>query len=118
MDLGQVTLSQMRYAVAIGELQSFRLAAQRCHVSQSGLSMQIQRLEELLGVVLFDRGRKPVLPTREGEAALALARSHSAHPDTEVALRRERLALAAALAVGACPAAGVDGDARSLLRRP
>lgn len=75
MDLGQVTLSQMRYAVAIGELKSFRLAAQRCHVSQSGLSMQIQRLEELLGVVLFDRGRKPVLPTREGEAALGQMRS-------------------------------------------
>ena len=41
-----------------------------------------------------------LLAAGEGEAALALARSHSAHPDTEVALRRERLALAAALAVG------------------
>ncbi|WP_086618245.1 bifunctional [glutamate--ammonia ligase]-adenylyl-L-tyrosine phosphorylase/[glutamate--ammonia-ligase] adenylyltransferase [Erythrobacter tepidarius] len=41
-----------------------------------------------------------LLAAGEGEAALALARSHSAHPDTGVALRRERLALAAALAVG------------------
>lgn len=65
-----MTLTQMRYAVAVDDTQSFRLAAQRCHVSQSGLSMQIQRLEELLQVVLFDRSRKPVLVTADGEAAL------------------------------------------------
>ncbi|MFN3864665.1 MAG: bifunctional [glutamate--ammonia ligase]-adenylyl-L-tyrosine phosphorylase/[glutamate--ammonia-ligase] adenylyltransferase [Erythrobacter sp.] len=41
-----------------------------------------------------------LLAAGEGEAALALARAHSAHRDTEVALRRERLALATALAVG------------------
>ncbi len=41
-----------------------------------------------------------LLERGEGEAALAFARAHSEHPDTEVALRRERLALAAALAVG------------------
>lgn len=75
MDLSQVTLTQMRYAVAVGETLSFRLAAQRCHVSQSGLSMQIQRLEELLGTVLFDRTRKPVLLTPSGEAALSQMRS-------------------------------------------
>jgi LysR family hydrogen peroxide-inducible transcriptional activator len=66
MDLSQVTLTQMRYAVAVQEAQSFRQAAERCHVSQSGLSMQVQKLEELLGVVLFDRSKKPVLVTLEG----------------------------------------------------
>lgn len=75
MDLSQVTLTQMRYAVAVDETQSFRLAAQRCHVSQSGLSMQIQRLEDLLEVVLFDRSRKPVLVTTDGEAALRQMRT-------------------------------------------
>lgn len=74
MDLDQVTLTQMRYAVAVGETRNFRLAAEGCHVSQSGLSMQIQRLEELLAVVLFDRSKKPVLVTQEGEAALAQMR--------------------------------------------
>ena len=75
MDLGQVTLTQMRYAVAIAEAGSFRVAAERCHVSQSGLSMQVQKLEELLGAVLFDRSRKPVLPTPAGGAAIAQMRA-------------------------------------------
>lgn len=70
MDLAQVTLTQMRYAVAVQDTHSFRQAAERCHVSQSGLSMQIQKLEELLGVVLFDRSKKPVLVTVEGLPAL------------------------------------------------
>jgi LysR family hydrogen peroxide-inducible transcriptional activator len=75
MDLSQVTLAQMRYAVAVDEARSFRLAAERSHVSQSGLSMQIQKLEELLDTVLFDRSKKPVLVTREGEAALEQMRA-------------------------------------------
>lgn len=69
-----MTLTQMRYAVAIGDVGSFRLAAERCHVSQSGLSMQIQKLESLLDLVLFDRGKKPMLVTPEGESALAQMR--------------------------------------------
>ena len=75
MDLGQVTLTQMRYAVAIEDAHSFRQAAERCHVSQSGLSMQLGKLEELLGVVLFDRSKKPLLVTPEGVPALAQMRA-------------------------------------------
>lgn len=75
MDLGQVTLSQMRYAVAVEDGRSFRHAAERCHVSQSGLSMQLGKLEELLGIVLFDRGKKPLLVTPEGAPALAQMRA-------------------------------------------
>jgi LysR family transcriptional regulator, hydrogen peroxide-inducible genes activator len=75
MDLEQVTLTQMRYAVAIEETGNFRLAAEACHVSQSGLSMQIQKLEDLLGVVLFDRSKKPVLVTPAGGPALEQMRS-------------------------------------------
>lgn len=70
MDLSQVTLAQMRYAAAVDEARSFRVAAERCSVSQSGLSMQLQKLEDLLGTVLFDRTKKPVIPTPEGRAAL------------------------------------------------
>lgn len=75
MDLAQVTLTQMRYAVAVHDAGSFRLAASRCAVTQSGLSMQIQKLEDLLGTVLFDRSRKPVLVTDEGTRALAQMRA-------------------------------------------
>ena len=75
MDLSQVTLTQMRYAVAVADAGSFRLAAERSHVSQPGLSMQIQKLEGLLDTVLFDRSKKPVLVTPEGEAALTQMRA-------------------------------------------
>lgn len=70
MDLSQVTLTQMRYALAVEDARGFRLAAANCHVSQAGLSMQLRKLEELLGVVLFDRGRKPLLVTPEGAPVL------------------------------------------------
>ena len=75
MDLSQVTLTQMRYAVEIEQTGSSRLAAGASHVSQSGLSMQIQKLEDLLGTVLFDRSKKPVLLTPTGAAALAQMRA-------------------------------------------
>src|SRR4051794_14722788 len=75
MDLSQVTLAQMRYAVEIEQSGSFRQAASAAHVSQSGLSMQIQKLEDLLGTVLFDRSKKPVLLTPAGAAALAQMRT-------------------------------------------
>jgi LysR family transcriptional regulator, hydrogen peroxide-inducible genes activator len=71
MDLSQVTLSQMRYALAVQASQNFRAAAQACGVSQSGLSMQLHKLEDMLGVVLFDRSKKPVVVTPEGQGALA-----------------------------------------------
>ena len=67
MDLSQVTLTQMRYARAVADHGSFREAAETCQVSQSGLSMQMQKLEGLLGVVLFDRTKKPVLITDDGQ---------------------------------------------------
>jgi LysR family hydrogen peroxide-inducible transcriptional activator len=75
VDLSQVTLAQMRYAVAVDDARSFRQAAERCHVSQPGLSMQIGKLEALLGTVLFDRGKKPLLVTPEGVPALAQMRA-------------------------------------------
>ena len=69
-----MTLTQLRYAVAVEQTRSFRAAAERCHVSQSGLSMQVQKLEELLGVRLFDRSKKPVLLTEEGGRAIGQMR--------------------------------------------
>lgn len=94
MDLQQVTLTQLRYAVAVEQSRSFRAAADRCHVSQSGLSMQIQKLEELLGVVLFDRSKKPVLVTDDGARVLEQMR----------AILRETERLGSVVADGDAPA--------------
>ncbi len=75
VDLSQVTLQQMRYALAVLDTQNFRTAATRTKVSQSGLSMQLHKLETLLDTVLFDRSRQPVLPTPDGTRLLDQMRS-------------------------------------------
>lgn len=68
------TLRQLQYAVAVSELLSFRRAAERCHVSQPALSAQLRELEQALGVALFERARRKVLPTTAGVALVDRAR--------------------------------------------
>jgi LysR family hydrogen peroxide-inducible transcriptional activator len=60
------TLRQAQYAVAVGDLRSFRRAAELCGVSQPALSSQVAELEEGLGARLFERDRRRVLPTPAG----------------------------------------------------
>lgn len=68
------TLTQLQYALSVDEHRHFGRAARACHISQPTLSMQIQKLEEDLGILLFDRTKQPVLPTPEGETFLLEAR--------------------------------------------
>src|SRR5690606_21213762 len=49
-------------------------AAEKCFVTQPTLSMQIQKLEETLGMKIFDRSRQPVVPTEIGEHIIRQAR--------------------------------------------
>ena len=74
MNAHPFSLRQLQYAVAVAETGGFRRAAERCHVSQPSLSAQLARLEEVLGVRLFERDRRRVLPTAAGEALVARAR--------------------------------------------
>ena len=67
MNLSNMTLAQLRYLVAVDRERSFREAAARCFVTQPALSQQIQKLEEELGIRVFDRSRQPVVPTELGE---------------------------------------------------
>lgn len=60
------TLRQAQYAVAVGDLRSFRRAAELCGVSQPALSSQLAGLEEGIGTRLFERDRRRVLPTPAG----------------------------------------------------
>lgn len=69
-----MTLTQLRYALAVDSFRHFGKAAEYCHVSQPTLSMQLRKLEEELGVMLFDRGSQPVEPTDAGRQILAQAR--------------------------------------------
>ncbi|MBK8978846.1 MAG: LysR family transcriptional regulator [Planctomycetes bacterium] len=60
------TIRQLEYLVALAETLNFRRAAELCFVSQPALSAQIQKLEQLLGVRLFERDPRRVLPTAVG----------------------------------------------------
>lgn len=61
------SLTQIEYIVALNKFGHFAKAAEHCHITQPTLSMQIQKLEEALGVVLFDRTKKPILLTQAGK---------------------------------------------------
>lgn len=61
-----MTLTQLEYLVAVDVHRHFARAAEACHVTQPSLSMQLQKLEDELGVRLFDRSRQPVMPTAIG----------------------------------------------------
>lgn len=98
------TLRQLQYAVAVAERRSFRAAAAECHVSQPSLSAQVAELERGLGVRLFDRDRRRVLPTAAGEVVLARARALLvAADDLADAARRHGDPLAGTLRLGILP---------------
>ena len=67
LDLSSVSITQLTYASAVARHRHFGKAAETCEVTQPTLSMQIKKLETSLGVVLFDRSRKPVEMTQVGE---------------------------------------------------
>lgn len=68
-------LRQLEYFVAVAEEQNFTRAAERVHISQSGVSAQIRHLERELGAELFDRSARTATLTLAGEAALEHARA-------------------------------------------
>jgi len=72
--LSSLTLTQLRYLVAVADKRSFVAAAEACFVTQPTLSMQLHKLEEELEVRLFDRSRQPVVPTEAGELIIEQAR--------------------------------------------
>lgn len=69
-----MTLVQLEYIVAVDTYRSFVGAAEKCFVTQPTLSMQVQKLEEMLDVKIFDRSRQPVTPTEIGSQIIEQAR--------------------------------------------
>lgn len=62
-----MTITQLKYVLAVAEYKNFTLAAEKCFVTQPTLSMQIQKVEEELDVQLFDRTKKPIQLTEIGQ---------------------------------------------------
>ena len=77
-----MTLTQLEYIVAVNTYRHFAEAAENCHVTQPTLSMQIQKLEEELGIKIFDRSKQPVIPTLAGEEVIEQARKILLERDT------------------------------------
>ena len=70
-----MTITQLRYVLAVAEHQNFTKAAERVFVTQPTLSMQIQKLEEELDILIFDRGKKPIELTQVGKKIVDQARN-------------------------------------------
>lgn len=70
-----MTLTELRYIVALHQTGHFRKAAEQCHVSQPTLSIAVKKLEEELGVPLFERSRHKVSATPIGERIVSQART-------------------------------------------
>jgi len=70
-----MTITQLHYVLAVAEYQNFTLAAEKCFVTQPTLSMQVQKLEDELDILIFDRGKKPIGVTQVGRKIVAQARN-------------------------------------------
>lgn len=70
-----MTITQLKYALAVAEYQNFTLAAEHSYVTQPTLSMQIQKLEEELDVKIFNRKKKPIELTPIGEKIIEQAKT-------------------------------------------
>tara|TARA_B110000503_G_scaffold85373_1_gene129857 strand:+ start:89136 stop:90038 length:903 start_codon:yes stop_codon:yes gene_type:complete len=70
-----MTLTELRYLVALSETGHFRKAAEQCRVSQPTLSIAIKKLEEELGISLFERSHHKVAATPTGERIVEQART-------------------------------------------
>ena len=67
------SLTQLEYILAVSKTGHFGKASEYCHVSQPSLSIQIQKAEEELEIQIFDRNKKPVIPTQKGKVIIEQA---------------------------------------------
>lgn len=68
-----MTLNELRFIVAVAQELNFRRAAEKCFISQPALSLAIQKLEEELGLKVFERGKSDVTLTPVGTAIVEQA---------------------------------------------
>ncbi|MSQ60878.1 MAG: hydrogen peroxide-inducible genes activator [Betaproteobacteria bacterium] len=68
-----MTLNELRYVVAVAQERNFRKAAEKCFVTQPALSLAIQKLEEELGLKIFERGKTEASVTALGQQVVEQA---------------------------------------------
>ena len=70
-----MTITQLKYVLAVAEHKNFTKAANHCFVTQPTLSMQVQKLEEELGIEIFNRNKKPIAMTQVGRKIVEQAKN-------------------------------------------
>lgn len=99
-----MTFVQMEYIIALDNFRHFAEAARHCFVAQPTLSMQVQKLEEELGIRIFDRSKQPVVPTETGARIIEQARKVIAGRDRIPELVKEsRHIISGELKIGIIP---------------
>ena len=69
-----MTITQLKYVLAVAEYQNFTIASEHCFVTQPTLSMQIQKLEDELDTKIFNRNKKPIQLTEIGKKIIDQAK--------------------------------------------
>ena len=69
-----MTITQLKYVLAVAKYQNFTIASEHCFVTQPTLSMQIQKLEDQLDIKIFNRSKKPIQLTEIGEKIVEQAK--------------------------------------------
>ncbi|MGJ3233793.1 LysR substrate-binding domain-containing protein [Marivirga sp.] len=100
----KATISQLEYIIALDTYRHFGKAAEQSFITQPTLSMQINKLEDNLGVKIFDRSRQPVVPTELGTLILEQARKvvNEAKKMEEI-IEDQKLEVSGTLKIGVIP---------------
>lgn len=77
-----MTIQQLRYIVTLEKERHFARAAEKCLVTQPGLTIQLKKLEEEIGIKIFDRSKVPLVPTPLGMEIIAKAKKILREVDT------------------------------------
>ncbi len=70
-----MTIQQLEYVVALDTHRHFVTAASYCHVTQPTITLMVKKLEEEIGILIFDRSKSPLVPTPLGEIFIAKSRA-------------------------------------------
>lgn len=99
-----MTLTQLEYIIALDRHRHFAEAAAHCFITQPTLSMQVHKLEQDLGVKIFDRSKQPVVPTEMGLSIIKHAKKVLAERDAILEMINDRKGiLSGELKIGIIP---------------
>ncbi|MGK7391250.1 MAG: LysR substrate-binding domain-containing protein [Candidatus Cyclobacteriaceae bacterium M2_1C_046] len=102
-----ISIIQLQYVTALARHQHFKKAAEACSVTQPTLSMQLQKLEEQIGLILFDRKSVPITPTPSGKPFIKQAEQVLFELDKlKQVVEDQKEAITGSFEIGALPTIG------------